>query len=175
MNVEQRVICPYCRFIQRIEIPADEYLFPKRGWALEAECPSCETVTTFTRLHTPEAEVNKKPVSREPSEEWQEETSILFKPIREQAEHPALRWFVSVGNMWISDDCSPCPFSTTWVIYQFRWGRRYAYVWQQDDKWFVRPWCHKSGLKQVPAVVEVPSFSVALDQLTDPPSEAGSR
>src|SRR4051812_37198347 len=121
MAREQRVICSRCRYIFSIDIPTNESLDPVRVWRAEAECPSCESVQTFTHVDTPEAEVNKKPKPTEPSEEWQKEVAKLFQPIHEHEYHPAVRWFDSIGNMWYSDDCSPCPFSTTWLIYRFRW------------------------------------------------------
>jgi hypothetical protein len=154
-TTEQRVVCPRCRFIFRVDILLQD------AWPVEAQCPCCDSWTCFTGdiLKPP------PPSQAERDAEVQRFGELLWRPINEQRGHRALAWMDRVGNGIFEDDRSQHCWPVPHWIYRFSRGRSAAYIWQEDGSWFVRAWHPLRSRGSPPEPVEVISFEAALDRL----------
>ena len=155
--IEQRVICPKCRFRQVVQVPSIE------GWRVDAQCPSCENWHCFTLAdtHEPPRCDAKLEAAR------QRLGAQLWEPINEHRSHPAVAWVNKVGNGLFKDDFSePCWPVPCWV-YRFLRGLDAAYIWHEESTWFARGWHPMRSRRTPPDPSEVTSFGAALDRLLE--------
>ena len=79
-------------------------------------------------------------------------------------DHPAYRWFYSIGNGFFEDDTAVSGLPVPGPVYRFRRDGLMAYVWVEGELWIVRPWQRTRG--RVSNVVErMGSLRAALDVL----------
>ncbi len=83
-------------------------------------------------------------------------------------DHPAVSWWIGIGNGVFEDDHAVRGLPAPAPIYRFRRDDLAAYVWQTEQEWFVRPWQRMRGHVSN-AVVRVGSLAAALDQLARTP------
>jgi hypothetical protein len=151
-----------------VAVPADELGRPIEGWAVEAQCPSCEEWACFTADDTPERE--RKPTPEEIAEreaEFQRHAAKLFEPIERNRGHPAVRWFEKIGNGMFEDEYGEFVWPVPWTVFRFRRGNLAAYVWEEDGRWHVRTWATLRREPREPAIREARTVEEALDHLTD--------
>jgi hypothetical protein len=158
-TLQQRVHCRRCRFRFLIQVPASE------DWRIEAQCPSCDWSDGFTVADTYEPPT---PNLQDLDAAAQKVGSLLWQPIDENQDHPALAWVDRVGNGMFGDDRSKICWPVPWTVYRFTRGTEAAYIWQENGSWFVRGWHPMRGRGNPPEPDEVHSFGAALDRLVAP-------
>jgi hypothetical protein len=164
----QRVICRHCRFIFAVELPPRKIGERAQDWRVEEQCPACDSLTSFTIVDTPERQpAPPKEDEAERHQKLQELGKRHFEPITRNRSDPTVRWFDRVGNGVFEDDCSEISWPAPWMIYCFRRGKRGAHIWEEEGRWYVRPWAALQGERGGQPVLEVASFEAALDELTD--------
>ena len=89
----------------------------------------------------------------------------FIRRLDEYAGHAARPWFEKMGNGVFEDDYSTRGLPGPWWIYRFRRGSETAYLWEQDGKWWVRPWSDMRRSRGA-RIEWVASLGAALDRLT---------
>jgi hypothetical protein len=160
-HMEKRVFCRRCRYRFWIEVP------PVEQWRVEEQCPSCDSWDCFTVASTVEHEP-PPPDPKALEKEAQELGQLLWQPIKENRDHPAIAWMDRVGNGCFEDDHTPTFWSIpTFWVYRFMRGNEAAYIWQSETTWLVRGWYPMRGCRRPPEPSEVLSFLAALDRLLE--------
>lgn len=153
---EQRVYCRRCRYRFRVEVASEG------SWLVEAQCPSCESWAGFTRADTRNL---PPPDPTEREAEVQRVGELLWRPVNDHRDHPAVAWMDRVGNGLFEDDYSPSCWPVPHCVYRLTRGSSAAYIWQAGGSWFVRGWHPLRGRHSPPEPSEVSSFPAALDRL----------
>ncbi len=154
--VDKQVICRRCRYRFTIQIP------DAANWRFDAHCPSCEAWEHFTEADTRDL----PPASQaEPNQQVQGLGELLWRPIQENHDHPAIGWFDRVGNGLFEDDYSGISWPYPHPIYRFSRERFAAYIWQVEGIWFVRGWHPLRESGPPPEARAVASLTAALELL----------
>jgi hypothetical protein len=156
--IEQRVYCRRCRFRFPVHVETAE------DWQVEAQCPACDGWACFTTADTRDP---PKADPRELGAEAQRLGEQLWQPINQHRGHPAVAWVDRVGNGMFEDDYTPKPWPVPTWVYRFLRANKAAYVWQEDNSWFVRGWHPMRSHRKPPEPAEVFSFEAALDRLLE--------
>lgn len=126
-------------------------------------CPSCESWSNFIAV---DAQDPPRPDPAELDAATQRLGELLWRPINKHRGHPAFTWMDRVGNELFEDDHSYICWPVPHCLYRFTQGSSAAYIWQEDESWFVRSWHPLRDRGLAPEPAEVFSFEAALDRLT---------
>ena len=153
---DQRVYCRQCRYRFRVEVATGV------NWRVEAQCPSCDSWACFTVADT---HAPPRPDPAELDAEAQRLGELLWRPINEHRDHPAIAWMDRVGGGVFEDDYTQGCWPIRHWVYRFTRGSSSAYIRQEDGSWFVRGWHPLRGCCLPCEPAEVLSFEAALDRL----------